>query len=153
MHVVTHVPWCMSGSLTCGGGENIPGIPGACAPAILRIWQEAPWYNPRGAEVSGILIDIVWTTKRVFESVKAKKPPIYNFIINSVPAGGLAPLCAMSGYLHAQIHEITNENLNRIGISCTPTPTILTHHLGPLPHHSQLRRVHYQKWSPLKKGQ
>ena len=38
---VTHVPWCMSGSLTCGGGGNVPGIPGACAPAILRIWQEA----------------------------------------------------------------------------------------------------------------
>ena len=37
---VTHVPWCMSGSLTCGDGENVPGIPGACAPAILRIWQE-----------------------------------------------------------------------------------------------------------------
>ena len=35
---VTHVPWCMSGSLTCGDGENVPG---ACAPAILRIWQEA----------------------------------------------------------------------------------------------------------------
>ena len=28
---VTHVPWCMSGSLTNGGGENVPGIPGACA--------------------------------------------------------------------------------------------------------------------------
>ena len=28
---VTHVPWRMSVSLTCGGGENIPGIPGACA--------------------------------------------------------------------------------------------------------------------------
>ena len=38
---VTHVPWCISGSLTCGDGENVPGIPGACAPAILRIWQEA----------------------------------------------------------------------------------------------------------------
>ena len=38
---LTHVPWCMSGSLTCGDGENVPGIPGACAPAILRIWQEA----------------------------------------------------------------------------------------------------------------
>ena len=35
---VTHVPWCMSGSLTCGCGENVPGIPGACASAILRIW-------------------------------------------------------------------------------------------------------------------
>ena len=38
---VTHVPWCMLGSLICSGGENVPGIPGACAPAILRIWQEA----------------------------------------------------------------------------------------------------------------
>ena len=38
---VTHVPWCMSGSLTCGGGENVPVIPGACAPIILCIWQEA----------------------------------------------------------------------------------------------------------------
>ena len=38
---VTHVPWCMSGSLTWGDGENVPGIPGACAPAILGIWQEA----------------------------------------------------------------------------------------------------------------
>ena len=38
---VTHVPWCMSGSLTCGDGENVPGIPGACASAIFRIWQEA----------------------------------------------------------------------------------------------------------------
>ena len=28
---VKHVPWCTSGSLTNDGGENIPGIPGACA--------------------------------------------------------------------------------------------------------------------------
>ena len=28
---VTHVPWCMSGSLTHRGGENVPGISGACA--------------------------------------------------------------------------------------------------------------------------
>ena len=38
---VTHVPWYMSGSLTCGDGENVPGIPRACAPAFLLIWQEA----------------------------------------------------------------------------------------------------------------
>ena len=44
---VTHVPWCMSGSLTRGGGENVPGIPGACAPAILRIWQEANEVTPK----------------------------------------------------------------------------------------------------------
>ena len=28
---VTHVPWCMSRSLTYGGRENVPYIPGACA--------------------------------------------------------------------------------------------------------------------------
>ena len=28
---VTHVTWCVSGSLTRGGGKNVPGIPGACA--------------------------------------------------------------------------------------------------------------------------
>ena len=38
---VMHVPWCISVSLTHGCGENVPGIPGACAPAILHIWQEA----------------------------------------------------------------------------------------------------------------
>ena len=30
----------MSGSLTRADGENVPGIPGACAPTSLRIWQE-----------------------------------------------------------------------------------------------------------------
>ena len=38
---VTYVPWCMLGSLAWGDGENVPGIPGASALAILRIWQEA----------------------------------------------------------------------------------------------------------------
>ena len=28
---ITHVPWCMSGWLTRGGGKNVPGIPGARA--------------------------------------------------------------------------------------------------------------------------
>ena len=30
-----HHGTCMSGSLTCGDGENVPGIPGACASAIF----------------------------------------------------------------------------------------------------------------------
>ena len=32
---VTHVPRCMSGSLTRGGGESNPGIPGACATLLF----------------------------------------------------------------------------------------------------------------------
>ena len=42
---VTHVPWCMSVSLTRGAGENVtPAFPAHAQPAILRIWQEAHGY-------------------------------------------------------------------------------------------------------------
>ena len=41
---VTHVPWCMSGSLTSGflwnrrRGKTFPAFPAHAQPAILRIW-------------------------------------------------------------------------------------------------------------------
>ena len=40
---ITHVPWCMSGSLTRGGGENVPGIPGACATSNFTYLSRGPW--------------------------------------------------------------------------------------------------------------
>ena len=40
----THVPWCMSGSLTRDGGENVPGIPGACATRNLTYLARGPWH-------------------------------------------------------------------------------------------------------------
>ena len=39
----THVPWCMSGSLTRGGGQNAPGIPGACAIRNFMYLIRGPW--------------------------------------------------------------------------------------------------------------
>ena len=38
---VTHVWWCMSGSLTRGGRKTFPAFPSHAQPAILRIWKEA----------------------------------------------------------------------------------------------------------------
>ena len=63
---VTHVPWCMSGSLTCGDGENVPGIPGACAPAILRIWQEAHGKDKLWTPLSGNDISLFYSNFSVF---------------------------------------------------------------------------------------
>ena len=40
---VTHVSWCMSGSLTRGGGENVPGIPGTCATRNFMYLARGPW--------------------------------------------------------------------------------------------------------------
>ena len=46
---VTHVPWCMPGSLTnisfeVGGGENVPGIPGACAIRNFNVSGKRPMF-------------------------------------------------------------------------------------------------------------
>ena len=67
---VTHVPWCMSGSLTHGGGEHDPGIPGACTTRNFTCLPRGPWQfslqvfanpkefyindNPAGVAVDGI---------------------------------------------------------------------------------------------------
>ena len=42
---VTHVPWCMSGSITSGGGENVPGTPGACATRDFAYLVRGPWWR------------------------------------------------------------------------------------------------------------
>ena len=42
---VTHVSWCMSGSLTRGDGENVPGIPGACANRIFKYLARGPCWK------------------------------------------------------------------------------------------------------------
>ena len=39
---ITHVPWCMSGSLTLDGGENVPGITGARASRNFRYLTSDP---------------------------------------------------------------------------------------------------------------
>ena len=39
---VTYVPWCMSGSLTRGGGKNVPGIPGAWSTHNFTCLVKAP---------------------------------------------------------------------------------------------------------------
>ena len=40
---VTHMPWCMSGSLTRRGGENDTGIPGTCATRNFTYLARSPW--------------------------------------------------------------------------------------------------------------
>ena len=39
---LTHVPWCMSGSLTHGGGEKVPGITGGCATSNFTYLVRGP---------------------------------------------------------------------------------------------------------------
>ena len=49
---VTHVPWCMSGSLTRGGVENVPGIPGARTTRNFAYQIRDPWSSRNVTHVS-----------------------------------------------------------------------------------------------------
>ena len=69
---VTHVPCCMSGSLTCGGGENVPGIPGACASHNFTYLARGPCcqffvYPP-------IRIMVIWADRHWHTKSKTKYP-------------------------------------------------------------------------------
>ena len=65
---VTHVPWCMSGSLTSGGGENVPGIPSACATRNFAYLVRGPCHGVMVIRCNtGFLI---WDTKHIACNVK-----------------------------------------------------------------------------------
>ena len=40
---VTHVSWCMSGSLNRGSGQPVSGISGICAPRFFTYLARGPW--------------------------------------------------------------------------------------------------------------
>ena len=77
MHVpwcVTHVPWCMSGLLTRGGGENVPGIPRACAIHNFKYLASGPWKHKlyeinvscnRQTSFKHIMLTFSWTVRNV----------------------------------------------------------------------------------------
>ena len=52
---VTHVPWCMLGSLNRGGGENVPGIPGACETHNITYLARGPCMHTPSRWVDEIL--------------------------------------------------------------------------------------------------
>ena len=53
---VTHVPWCMSGSLTRDDGENVPGIPGACATCNLTYLARCPLLHCQRSTIGDYVI-------------------------------------------------------------------------------------------------
>ena len=57
---VAHVPWCMLGSLTGGGGENVPGIPGACATRNFTYLARGP-YLIWGDAGHHLTVFFIWT--------------------------------------------------------------------------------------------
>ena len=70
----THVPWCMSGSLIRGGGENVPGIPGACATRNFAYLVRGPFSNhPHEERSFSYKIIQHWPKSKVLDKCAKKK--------------------------------------------------------------------------------
>ena len=102
---VTHVPWCMSGSLTRCGAENVAGIPGAWAARNFTYLARGPWclygchYNVAyGHFVAvGTLINIsgnrmVVRIERFAESVMSKRCTCGSLGKGNAPLLGRCPI-------------------------------------------------------------
>ena len=60
---VTHVRWCMSGSLTSGDEKNVPGIPGRCATRNFAYRARGPYWKAL------ICVAVAITRYPIFECV------------------------------------------------------------------------------------
>ena len=70
---VTHAPWCMSVSLTHGGGENVPGIPGACTTSNFTYLVRGPCNYHKMTSWHGNTLDI--TSPLIGESIGNRITP------------------------------------------------------------------------------
>ena len=79
---VTHVPWCMSVSLIRGGGENVPGIPGAYATRDFAYLGRGllpwPWWRHQ-METFSALLAICAGNSPVTGEFPAKRPVTRSF--------------------------------------------------------------------------
>ena len=91
---VTHVPWCVSGSLNRGVWEHVPGIPGACAPAILRIALVDDWQQLKiDSANQGLLFICCFRGRRVQHGLPKWYEPLL------VQDFGYRLICAYDGVL------------------------------------------------------
>ena len=89
---------------TCVTGESVPGIPGACAPAILRIWEEAHEAKNAGTRRSRGVTDSTVVTSKCQAWKGRPWRPWWNEYSMIVSVG----LFARPG------HEITCKKLNSV---------------------------------------
>ena len=135
---LTHVPWCMSESLTRGGGENVPGIPGTCATRNNRYLVRGPCWTSCICLIAVMILMSRWTPDSSDKTSHVwfiPHPPICSWVcalvmrskcltiqmifwwcittIKSYTANDIHQLCNLYHYIHTYV------NANQISmVSC-----------------------------------
>ena len=123
IHHVTRVPYCMSGSLTRDGLENVPGIPGACATRnctyhSYNCWTESPEdpmacvYRPSAnlwaASFADLTIYFILPTAslKIYWHLSSNSSTLPSKNNKNMPASTLWSWC-----LHTAIHMFSKTNV------------------------------------------
>ena len=105
---VTHVPRCLLGSLTRGGGEKDPGIPGACTTHTLTYLLRGPW---KGYIIIAYILKSSKTKYRVRNICTEMKKNIINMhprILNSDLCLYTTNLsCRQNSHIRTHTHKTT----------------------------------------------
>ena len=76
---VTHVPWCMSESLNGCGGENVSGIPSACANLNFMHLARGPYLiseSPSGERYWQTIAVIITVCNRLFSKMALNRQAV-----------------------------------------------------------------------------
>ena len=106
---VTHVPWCMSRSLICGGGENVSGIPGACAARNFMYLVRGPWKKTSSREQKIINSELGYSVQINWQAWNKGRPLMKRLTRNQLwyrkgDRKRMTLICCASSQLHKRLH-------------------------------------------------
>ena len=90
---VTHVPWCMSGSLTRGVGENVPVIPGACATRIFTYLARDPCTRHKRFDISNFQTILYDEWYSFYSTISAWQDLVFLYVALNVVRLSKAATC------------------------------------------------------------
>ena len=86
---MTHLPWCMSGSLTRSSRENVPGIPDACATRNFAYLVGVPWEVIDSITHDKMCVSQGWLVCRVGHSWSCQDRGWLNSLRTALPTAAL----------------------------------------------------------------
>ena len=125
---VTHVPWCMSGSLTRVGGENVPVIPGACVTRNFTYLARGSWdpVAARGTKPHEIRDMSITTINCQVKIARSQPPPLL--------AGARMSCIWFFSVTHSCINSLTHWTQHLINASVI----LISSHTLPVAHFTNM---------------
>ena len=151
---VTHVPWCMSGSLIRSGEKNVPGIPGACAIHNFTYLARGPWcYMGDCTRGSGFVVFWLWFDSGQYQKILHGFFTAQGQFYGCPSANGATPMTGISSHYNDVITRAMSSQITSLTIvySAVYLGVDQRKHQSPASL-AFVRGIHRWRWIPRTKG-